>query len=147
MYCLYEIISNISRFMIGVGILLLFVAAILSNSPPNSPIYNAMIDCAITGAILVVLCFSVLCWSKTLERGVISGNYPINRNISRPILYQEQSPVIRFADANVATDIEKQMEPELAVAIYIQNNQNSENIQNNIGNDYTETIVIAKPIN
>jgi len=147
MYCFYEMISNISRFMsfmIGVGFLLLFVAAILSNSPPHSPIYNAMIDCAITGAILVVLCFSVLCWSKTLERGVISGNYPINRKISRPILYQEQSPVIRFADANVATDIEKQMEPELAVAIYIQNN---ENVENSVVDICNKTIVIAKPIN
>jgi len=134
--------------MIGVGFLLLFVAAILSNSPPHSPIYNAMIDCAITGAILVVLCFSVLCWCKTLlERGVISGNYPINRNISRPILYQEQSPVIRFADANVATDIEKQMEPELAVAIYVQNNQNSENVENSVLDICNETIAIAKPIN
>ena len=146
MYCLYEIILNIWRFMIGFGFMLLFVAAILSNSPPHSPIYNAMIDCAITGAILVVLCFTAICWSKTLER-VICGNYLINRNISRPILYQEQSPVIRFADANVATDIEKQMEPELAVAIYIQNNQNSENVENSVVDICTETIVIAKPIN
>jgi hypothetical protein len=132
--------------MIGTGFMLLFVAAILSNSPRHSPIYNAMIDCAITGAILVVLCFSVLCWSKTLER-IICGDNPINRNISRTILYQEQSPVIRFADANVATDIEKQMEPELAVAIYIQNNQNSENVENSVVDICTETIVIAKPIN
>jgi len=146
MYCLYEIISNISRFMsfmIGVGFLLLFVAAILSNSPRHSPIYNAMIDCAITGAILIVLCFPLLCWCKTLEIGVISGNYPINRNISRQILYQEKSPVIRFADANVATDIEKQMDPELAVAVYVQNN---ENVENSVVDICNETIAIAKPI-
>ena len=100
---------------------------------------------AISGAGLIVIsCIVQYNCNNSIHREIYGNRYLENTN---PILHQEPLTIIRIVNIEKNTGFEKQMDPELAVAIYVQNNENVENIQNNIGDDYTETIAVAEPIN
>jgi len=103
------------------------------------------ISFAISGAGLIVIsCIVHYNCNNSIHREIYGNRHLENTN---PILHQEPLQIIRIVNIEKNEGFEKQMDPELAVAIYIQNNENVENIQNNIGDDYTETIVVAEPIN
>jgi hypothetical protein len=96
---------------------------------------------AISGAGLIV----ISCIVQYNCNNSIYGNRHLENTNS--ILHQEPLPIIRIVNIEKHVGFEKQMDTELAVAIYVQNNENIQNIQNNIGDDYTETIAVAEPIN
>jgi len=119
-----NVIAQLWGLTLGIGIFLLFICMILSNSPPGSKFYNLMVDLGISGGVIVMLCFSAACCFQKLKLRILYDTYEINSSQNRQILVHE--PI--------------QIAPALAVATYI---------QNTIPNELylTDDIVIAEPIN
>ena len=126
--CEFKIV-DLWRLTLFIGVWLLIMCAILSNSPPETFTHNMMIVCGIAGSIIFVLCISIAICYKPITRVLYSNTLTEN------LLQNTES---NLSQEPIITD-NKELNPDSVSTSYIQNNIPEL--------ETTDDIVIAESIN